>query len=207
LKINNATGETVNKLSFHEFWLQCLQMSLSVQFENISNNMDKMFIEPEIKVLVRKIHLVAFDFDGVFTDNMVYVLEDGTEAVRCFRSDGIGLKNLKKAGIETTIISTESNPVVSARARKLNIRCFQNCDDKRATLEKLTQEMGVSPAEIAFVGNDINDRSCLKYVGLPIVVHDAHPDVIPLAAYRTRARGGHGAVREVCDLFEQALEK
>jgi YrbI family 3-deoxy-D-manno-octulosonate 8-phosphate phosphatase len=138
---------------------------------------------------------------------MVYVLQDGAEAVRCNRSDGIGLQKLKKLGIATAIISTESNPVVSARAQKLKIRCFQNCEDKRKTLKSLAQEMDISLAEIAFVGNDINDRPCLTCVGLPIVVQDAHPDVLSHARYRTKAPGGHGAVREVCDLFEQALAK
>jgi YrbI family 3-deoxy-D-manno-octulosonate 8-phosphate phosphatase len=156
--------------------------------------------------VIRKIRLVAFDFDGVFTDNMVYVLQDGSEAVRCNRSDGIGLQKLKRLGIEAVIISTESNPVVSARARKLKIRCVQDCPDKRKTLEDIAQETGISLAEVAFVGNDINDRPCLTSVGLPIVVQDAHPDVISLAAYRTQTRGGYGAVREICDLFERALE-
>jgi YrbI family 3-deoxy-D-manno-octulosonate 8-phosphate phosphatase len=164
-------------------------------------------IDLDIQKRLCQIRLVAFDFDGVFTDNMVYVFENGSEAVRCFRSDGIGLKKLKQAGIETVIISTESNPVVSARADKLKIRCFQNCEEKRKILESLAQEMGISLGEIAFVGNDINDRSCLTCVGLPIVVHDAHPDVISLALYRTKAHGGHGAVREICDLFEQVLAK
>lgn len=169
--------------------------------------MSEANVETKISELVAKIQLVAFDFDGVFTDNMVYVMQDGSEAVRCSRGDGIGLQKLKELGIETAIISTEANPVVSARARKLKMRCFQNCEDKRKTLESLAKEMGISLAEIAFVGNDINDRHCLTGVGLPIVVHDAHPDVAPLAAYRTRNRGGHGAVREVCDLFEQVLAK
>ena len=164
-------------------------------------------VETKINELVSKIRLVAFDFDGVFTDNLVYVMQDGSEAVRCSRGDGIGLQKLKRLGIETMIISTEANPVVSARARKLKMRCFQNCEDKRKTLEGLAKEMGISFEEIAFVGNDINDRSCLACVGFPIVVLDAHPDVIPLAAYRTRNRGGHGAVREICDLFEQILAK
>jgi 3-deoxy-D-manno-octulosonate 8-phosphate phosphatase (KDO 8-P phosphatase) len=164
-------------------------------------------IEQEIKVLIRKIRLVAFDFDGVFTDNMVYVYQDGSEAVRCNRSDGIGLQKLKKLGIETVIISTESNPVVSARAQKLKIRCFQNCEDKRKTLENVAREFGISLDEVAFVGNDINDRPCLTCVGLPIVVQDAHPDVISLARYRAEAHGGYGAVREICDLFEKVLAK
>jgi len=166
---------------------------------------DPQPIAKNLRETLRQMRLVAFDFDGVFTDNMVYVFENGSEAVRCFRSDGIGLKKLKQAGIEAVIISTESNPVVSARARKLKIRCFQNCEDKRKTLESLAQEMGISLAETAFVGNDINDRPCLTCVGLPIVVQDAHPDVVSLALYRTKANGGHGAVREVCDLFEQTL--
>jgi 3-deoxy-D-manno-octulosonate 8-phosphate phosphatase (KDO 8-P phosphatase) len=164
-------------------------------------------VDKKLKQQIKKVKLVAFDFDGVFTDNMVYVLEDGSEAVRCNRSDGIGLQKLKRLGIAIAIISTESNPVVSARAQKLKIRCFQNCEDKRKTLESLVQEMGISMAEIAFVGNDTNDRPCLTCAGFPIVVQDAHPDVKPLARYCTKAPGGYGAVREVCDLFEQALAK
>jgi YrbI family 3-deoxy-D-manno-octulosonate 8-phosphate phosphatase len=155
--------------------------------------------------IICKIRLIAFDFDGVFTDNMVYVFEDGSEAVRCSRGDGMGLQRLKRLGIETIIISTETNPVVSARARKLKMRCVQQCEDKRAELEKIIQEMNISLAEVAFVGNDINDSACLKCVGLPIIVQDAHPDVIALARYRTKNRGGHGAVREICDLFERTL--
>jgi YrbI family 3-deoxy-D-manno-octulosonate 8-phosphate phosphatase len=151
--------------------------------------------------------LVAFDFDGVFTDNMVYVLQDGSEAVRCNRSDGIGLQKLKKLGIETVIISTESNPVVSARAQKLKIRCFQNCEDKRKTLDSVIQQFGISLDEVAFVGNDVNDEACLNHVGLPIVVNDAHQDVVSIARYQTKNPGGHGAVREICDLFEQVLAK
>lgn len=155
--------------------------------------------------IARTIRLVAFDFDGVFTDNMVYVLEDGSEIVRCFRGDGIGLRKLERAGIKPVIISTETNQVVSVRSQKLNIRCEHGCEDKRATLDAIVKEMGLTLEQVAFVGNDSNDLSCLVCVGLPIVVQDAHPDIIPYARYQTRARGGHGAVREVCDLFECAL--
>jgi 3-deoxy-D-manno-octulosonate 8-phosphate phosphatase (KDO 8-P phosphatase) len=164
-------------------------------------------IDPILQEAIRRIRLVAFDFDGVFTDNMVYVLQDGTEAVRCNRSDGIGLQKLKNMGIETVIISTESNPVVSARAQKLKIRCFQNCGDKREALKNVIRKFGISLDEVAFVGNDINDQPCLDDVGLPIVVSDAHPDVVSTARYQTRNSGGSGAVREICDLFEQTLAK
>jgi YrbI family 3-deoxy-D-manno-octulosonate 8-phosphate phosphatase len=162
-------------------------------------------IDPILQEFIRRIRLVAFDFDGVFTDNMVYVLQDGSEAVRCNRSDGIGLQKLKKLGIEMVIISTESNPVVSARAKKLKIRCFQNCENKRKTLENLAREFGISLDEVAFIGNDVNDKPCLDQVGLPIVVNDAHPDVVALARFQTQNLGGYGAVREVCDIFEKVL--
>jgi YrbI family 3-deoxy-D-manno-octulosonate 8-phosphate phosphatase len=158
-----------------------------------------------IDEIICRIRLIAFDFDGVFTDNMVYVSEDGSEAVRCFRSDGIGLHKLKKLGIETVIISTEANPVVSARARKLKIHCVQDCPDKRAVLEDIAREKNITLSEVAFVGNDINDLPCLECVGLPIVVQDAHQDVVSTARYQTKNPGGHGAVREVCDLFERTL--
>lgn len=158
----------------------------------------------QLKDILRRIRLVAFDFDGVFTDNMVYVFEDGTEAVRCTRGDGIGLQKLRRAGIDTVIISTEANPVVSARARKLKIDCVQDCQDKRGALEDRIAGSGISLDQVAFVGNDINDLPCLTCVGLPIVVKDAHPDVIAVARYQTRNRGGHGAVREICDLIEKA---
>ena len=160
-----------------------------------------------IEAVIRRIRLVAFDFDGVFTDNMVYVLEDGSEAVRCFRSDGIGLQKLKKWDIESVIISTEANPVVSARARKLKIRCIQDCQDKRAVLEDIAREKNITLAEVAFVGNDINDLPCLECVALPIVVQDAYPEVVSTALYQTKRAGGHGAVREICDLFERVLTK
>jgi 3-deoxy-D-manno-octulosonate 8-phosphate phosphatase (KDO 8-P phosphatase) len=155
--------------------------------------------------LARNIRLAAFDFDGVFTDNMVYVLEDGSETVRCFRGDGIGLQKLEQAGIKSVIISTEINPVVSARSRKLKIKCEQGCEDKRAVLNTIIKKMGITLDQVAFVGNDVNDLPCLNCVGFPMVVQDAHPDVLSYALYQTETKGGHGAVREICDLFEQAL--
>lgn len=158
-----------------------------------------------IEEIMRRIRLIAFDFDGVFTDNMVYVLEDGSEAVRCSRSDGLGLQKLKNLGIDTVIISTEANPVVSARALKLKIDCIQDCQNKLDVLKNVVREKGFSLGEVAFVGNDINDLPCLECVALPIVVQDAYGDVVSTARFQTERPGGHGAVREICDLFERVL--
>lgn len=160
-----------------------------------------MIDSEEVRAALQEVRLVAFDFDGVFTDNTVYVTQDGVESVRCWRSDGLGLQKLRELGIGTVIISTETNPVVTARARKLGIRCLQDCADKVAALRGVADADGIGLDQVAFVGNDINDAPCLAAVGLPIVVHDAHEDVVGLAKIRTRTPGGRGAVREVCDLI------
>lgn len=161
--------------------------------------------EPRFRELARALRLVAFDFDGVFTDNAVYVLETGQEMVRCSRSDGLGLNRLRSLGLELVILSTETNPVVSARARKLSLECIQGCDDKLAALDRLLGQKGLERGQAAFLGNDINDLGCLRAVGLPVSVADGHPDIMPHVRYRTRAAGGQGAVREFCDLLYQAL--
>ena len=169
--------------------------------------MERAGVDRELVERLRRVRLVAFDFDGVFTDNTVLVFADGKEAVRCWRSDGLGLKKLPSLGIDAIVVSTEQNPIVSVRTEKLGIRCFQGLADKLGALETVLSEANLTLADTAYVGNDINDLSCLEAVALPIVVEDAHPDVIRHARYRTRARGGYGAVREVCDLLEYAAKE
>jgi YrbI family 3-deoxy-D-manno-octulosonate 8-phosphate phosphatase len=159
----------------------------------------------ELRARLRRIKLVAFDFDGVFTDNMVYTFGDGGEAVRCWRGDGIGLKRLRQLGLQTMIVSSETNSVVSTRAGKLGIRCFQSVSDKRSVIENIAREHNLDLSQIAYVGNDVNDLDCLQIVGLPVVVQDAQPEVIAAAVYQTKACGGNGAVREVCDLIAAAV--
>lgn len=144
---------------------------------------------------------VIFDFDGVFTDNAVHVLQDGREAVRCSRFDGIGLARLRELGMVLLILSSEANPVVTARGIKLKIPVIQDCADKQATLTDFLARQGIGLHETAFLGNDINDLHCLQAVALPMVVADAHPDVVAFARYQTATPGGYGAVREVCDLI------
>lgn len=167
-------------------------------------------LSPDSLVLeerIRSIRLVAFDFDGVFTDNKVYVFQDGSEAVCCYRGDGIGLAKLKQLGIALVIISTEINPIVGVRSKKLGIPCVQGCADKRAALTTIASDLGLLLHQVAFVGNDLNDLGCLEDVGLPIVVRDAHADVAGTALYQTQSGGGQGAVREICDLFERVISK
>ena len=145
-----------------------------------------------------------FDFDGVFTDNTVIVSQDGTESVRCWRSDGLGLSRISKLGVQSFIISTEANPVVTARARKLKLPCKQNIADKAAAILETCRELGIDPQQTMFVGNDINDIPGFKVVGIPVAVADAYPEVYPHVLFRTEKPGGFGAVREICDLIYHA---
>lgn len=154
---------------------------------------------------LRGVRLVVFDFDGVFTDNRVLVDQDGREAVFCSRADGIGLQALSRIGVGALILSTETNPVVSARAAKLRIECVQGLGGtKWAALEEMLAQRGLASGDVAYVGNDINDLDCLRHVGVSICVADAYPDVMETANYVTARPGGQGAVREVCDLLVMA---
>jgi len=147
------------------------------------------------------IDLVILDFDGVLTDNRVYVMEDGREAVACHRGDGWGIGILGQAGIEVMILSTESNPVVSARATKLGIECLQGCDDKASAMSGIINRKKVDPSRVMYVGNDTNDASAMALVGHPAAPADAHPSILRIAKTVTKAKGGYGVVREIADLL------
>ena len=155
----------------------------------------------EIKKLIKTIRMVVFDFDGVFTTNQVIILENGLEGVICNRSDGLGLDMLRKLGIKMAIISTEKNPVVNARAKKLRIDCYSAVKDKGKKIKALSVQKKVNLNEIAYVSNDINDLECLELVGLPIAVADAYPEVKKVAKIVLTRNGGNAAVRELCELI------
>ena len=152
------------------------------------------------------VKLIAFDFDGVFTDNCVNVSQEGVESVRCWRSDGIGLSRLGRYGVQFIIISTESNPVVAARAKKLNLPYKQAVQDKALAILETCKELCVDSSETMFVGNDINDIPAFNVVGMPVAVADAYPETYPHVIYRTNKLGGYGAVREICDLIYNAKQ-
>lgn len=149
------------------------------------------------------VRLVVTDFDGVHTDNRVLVDQDGHEAVVCNRADGLACDLLRRRGIEVVILSTERNPVVTARATKLRIDCVQGSSHKGEALAELCRGRGVDPAEVLFVGNDVNDLPAAEVAGWFAVPADAHPDVRPLADHVTAAAGGAGVLRELVTATEQ----
>jgi N-acylneuraminate cytidylyltransferase len=141
----------------------------------------------------------VLDFDGVLTDDRVLVGEDGSEYVTCSRSDGMGIARLRASDVPVVILSSETNPVVAARAKKLGVPVEQGVHDKAAALDRIAERYDVSLIDIAYVGNDVNDVDCLRMVGLAAVPADAQPSARACAHYVLKGLGGRGAVRELCD--------
>lgn len=142
---------------------------------------------------------VVMDFDGVHTDDRAYVDQDGRESVAISRSDGMGIAQLRRLGLPLLVLSTERNPVVTARARKLGVDVLQGVEDKAGALQKWLADHGIDPARTAYVGNDINDVECLELVGWPVVVPEAHAEARVRARVVLTRPGGRGAVRELCE--------
>jgi 3-deoxy-D-manno-octulosonate 8-phosphate phosphatase (KDO 8-P phosphatase) len=154
--------------------------------------------------LLERVRFTVFDFDGVFTDNRVWVNERGEEALAFSRSDGLGLRRLDQVGVQYLIVSMERNPIVGARTEKLRADCVQGIDEKLPVVRERAERLGVSLEQTAYVGNDINDAECLRSVGVPVVPADAWPEVKPLARWVLSRPGGAGCVREFCDAVWEA---
>ncbi len=153
------------------------------------------------------IDAVITDFDGVHTADTAYLDEMGRESVRVSRSDGLGVGRLRAAGIPMLILSKERNPVVSARARKLGVEVLQGIDDKAPAVRSWLARHEIALDRAAYVGNDINDLEAMRAVGWPVAVRDARPEVLAAARLTLTRAGGHGAVRELCDLVVEARQR
>ncbi|MGX1708577.1 cytidylyltransferase domain-containing protein [Streptomyces albidoflavus] len=140
---------------------------------------------------------VVLDFDGTQTDDTVQIDAEGRERVSVHRGDGLGIAALRDAGIPLLILSTEQNPVVTARARKLRIPVLHGVDRKDEALKQWCDEQGVDPARVLYAGNDANDLPCFALAGWPVAVASAHEPVRRAARAVTTAPGGRGAVREI----------
>lgn len=144
-----------------------------------------------------QVRAIVLDFDGVQTDDRVWITADGREQVAVHRGDGMGIAALRDAGIPLLVLSTEVNDVVTARARKLGIECIHGVEDKAGALARWCAERDLDLGGVVYVGNDLNDLSCLRMVGWPIAVATAHDAVKATATWTTTTAGGFGAVREV----------
>lgn len=151
------------------------------------------------------IHTIVFDFDGVFTNNKVFVLQDGSESVRCDRGDGLAFDMLRKYvkskswNLDYFILSTEKNPVVTSRAKKMSIPCLQGVDDKASYLKAYLAKKNKTAEGLIYVGNDLNDLRAIDLSGFSIAPFDAHPLVKQNVDLVLPSKGGEGFVRDIIE--------
>jgi N-acylneuraminate cytidylyltransferase len=153
--------------------------------------------------LPAKIELIVCDFDGVLTDNRVWTDQDGREMVAAFRSDSIRIQELRATGMDVMILSSEMNPAVAARAKKMGVEAVQGIglQDKGRALREILERKNLRAEHVVYVGNDLNDLPCFQIVGWSVAVADAYPEVIRAADHVLSKPGGYGALRELCDLI------
>lgn len=154
------------------------------------------------------IKLIVSDFDGVITDNRVCTDENGKETVVASRSDSMRVRDLRERGVDVIILSSEPNPVVRARAEKMGVESVQGIDilGKGEALKKLLARKNIDAAQVVYIGNDLNDLPCFEIAGWAVAVADAYPEVLRAADHVLTRPGGHGAVRELCELVLKNLE-
>ncbi len=143
------------------------------------------------------IDALVMDFDGTQTDDRVWIDADGHEVVSVHRGDGLGIAALRAGGLPLLTLSTEVNPVVAARARKLRIPVLHGVERKDVALKEWCAEREIDPSRVLYVGNDVNDLPCFSLVGWPVAVADAHDHVRAAARAVTTTPGGRGALREI----------
>jgi N-acylneuraminate cytidylyltransferase len=148
------------------------------------------------------VKLIICDFDGVVTDNHVITDQDGKESVLASRSDSMHIKTLREKGIEVMILSSEPNPVVLARAKKMGVEAIHNVgmQDKGRVMREVLGQKNVKAENVVYVGNDLNDLPCFEIAGWSVAVADAYPEVIRAADFVLTKNGGHGAIRELCEI-------
>jgi len=148
---------------------------------------------------INNISLFVFDFDGVLTNDLVYLNQIGEESVVCSRSDGLAFDVLRKLDKPAYILSTEKNPVVSMRAKKLKIEALQGVADKVIAIKTLTSKINCSLNNVLYLGNDINDYLAMQLCGYKICTADSHPKIKKISDICLKSNGGDGAVRELIE--------
>ncbi|MEE9181262.1 MAG: acylneuraminate cytidylyltransferase [candidate division NC10 bacterium] len=185
---------------------RCLEIDEPVDFLIAEVMMRHQQQEERQQMLPLRVSALVLDFDGVFTDNRVLVFQDGTEAVVCHRGDGLGLSQLRDVGMPVLVLSSEENPLVRARCEKLKIECLTGVPHKEEALRQWLETRGIDPAEVVYVGNDVNDLNSMRAVGCSVAVSDAPAEVRNAAKLILSRPGGRGAVREVGNLVQRRME-
>ena len=152
--------------------------------------------------LKKTIKLIVYDFDGVMTDNKVYIDQNGNEMVQVSRADGLGISEIVKLGIQQIIMSTEVNPVVTQRAIKLKIPCFQGLDNKKDALMDYSKKNNIDLKKVAYVGNDLNDKDAMAIAGFSFCPADAHETIKEISDHIFNRNGGDGVIRELLNIIK-----
>jgi 3-deoxy-D-manno-octulosonate 8-phosphate phosphatase (KDO 8-P phosphatase) len=159
----------------------------------------------EVMEKAKKLKLLILDVDGVLTDGKLFFDNEGNEYKAFHARDGHGIKLLRQTGVEVAVISGRKSNSVALRMKNLGIEhVYQGHEDKRAAFNEIIEKIGITPEQAAHVGDDLLDLPIMTRVGLAIAVADANFAVKQRADWSTTLPGGHGAVREVCDLIMQA---
>ena len=153
-------------------------------------------------IRAKRIRLIAFDVDGIMTDGGLYLSDSGEEFKRFNSLDGHGLKMLRASGVEPAIITGRTSRCVELRAKNLGItHLYQGVENKLAAMQDLLGKLGITLDAAAFMGDDVVDLPVMRRVALAVSVPEAPQIVRSLSHYVTQRQGGHGAVREVCELL------
>ena len=167
-----------------------------------------MKLNDETIEIANQVKLLVLDVDGVLTDGGIYFDDSGKELKKFNSLDGYGIKMLLSSGIEVAVISSRSTSSVAYRMEGLGVKhCYQNQSDKNIKMQQILETLSLNVDQVAFVGDDVMDLTVMKKIALPIAVANAHPFVKEHALLITERRGGHGAVREVCDCLLKAHSK
>lgn len=165
-------------------------------------------VSKEVFQRAAQIRLLICDVDGVMSDGLIYMGNQGEELKAFNVRDGYGIRCLITSGIDVAIITGRSAKLVENRAKTLGItHLYQGQSDKLVAFEKILKEVSLTPEQVAYIGDDLIDWPVMQKVGLAVAVADAHPLLLPKAHYVTQIPGGRGAVRELCDLILQAQDK
>ncbi|MEH0761707.1 3-deoxy-manno-octulosonate-8-phosphatase KdsC [Vibrio sp. 16] len=165
-------------------------------------------VEQNILTIAKQIKLLICDVDGVFSDGLIYMGNDGEELKTFHTRDGYGVKSLMNAGIEIAIITGRQSQIVENRMKALGVSLiYQGQDDKVQAYQDICDKLNISPDQTGYIGDDLIDWPVMEKVALKVCVADGHPLLRKRANYVTEIKGGHGAVREVCDLILQARDE
>ena len=161
----------------------------------------------DVAALAARVRLVAMDVDGVLTDGGVFYSENGEAFKRFDMRDGMGIARLHDAGLVTALVTSESTTFTTRRAEKLGIaEVHLGITKKLPVVMDICSRHGIDLLDTCFVGDDLNDLEVLEAVGFACVVADGLEQPRQVSHYVTKANGGHGAVREVCELILRARE-